>query len=327
VVLQEQSQIPSFPIAQVEADCFPYATELDNMINENNPCAETVFFMTWGRENGDSQNCANWPPVCTYEGMDDLLYERYMTMADDNDAIVSPVGRVWRHIRMYFPEIELYSSDGSHPSAAGSYAAACTFFCALFRQDPTLCDYDYTLDAATAQIIREAARDVVYNDLLQWHIGEYDLQADFEYTVDSDYTVNFINTTSGDADFYWWLGESGSNDINPVYQYSGPGNYDIMLIAANGCEVDTLFETINILPVNIEETSGPGFQLYPNPADETIMIYSHTPGSWQIIDISGKEITRGYVSAPARVNIDVSGLSPGVYFFRHSGKNKRLVII
>ena len=50
--------------------------------------------MTWGRENGDQSNCQSWPPVCTYEGMDDLLRERYMIMANDNNALVAPVGAV-----------------------------------------------------------------------------------------------------------------------------------------------------------------------------------------------------------------------------------------
>ena len=53
VVLQEQSQFPSFPISQVETDIFPYAHFLDSIINAENPCVETVFYMTWGRKNGE----------------------------------------------------------------------------------------------------------------------------------------------------------------------------------------------------------------------------------------------------------------------------------
>ena len=63
VVLQQQSQMPAFPISQVEVETFPFATQLNDSILAHNPCAETVFYMTWGRENGDQQNCANWPPV------------------------------------------------------------------------------------------------------------------------------------------------------------------------------------------------------------------------------------------------------------------------
>ena len=34
------------------------------------------------------------------------------------------------------PEPELYFSDGSHPSPAGSYLAACTFYATLFHASP-----------------------------------------------------------------------------------------------------------------------------------------------------------------------------------------------
>ncbi len=73
VVLQEQSQLPSFSNTQVANSVFPYAHYLDSLINAQNPCAETAFYMTWGRKNGDASNCTSWPPVCTYAGMDSLL--------------------------------------------------------------------------------------------------------------------------------------------------------------------------------------------------------------------------------------------------------------
>ena len=174
VVLQEQSQIPSFPLSQVESECFPFAETLNNQILEFNECAETIFYMTWGRENGDSQNCPNWPPVCTYEGMDDLLAERYMTMAQDNEAIVSPVGALWRQIRTNHPEIDLYSSDGSHPSAVGSYAAAVAFFVTIFRADPTTITYDFNLNSDITSIIKKEAKALIYDQQSQWFIGTYD---------------------------------------------------------------------------------------------------------------------------------------------------------
>ena len=43
VVLQEQSQAPSFPLSQVEAQVFSFAALLDDQIHVANPCAETVF--------------------------------------------------------------------------------------------------------------------------------------------------------------------------------------------------------------------------------------------------------------------------------------------
>src|SRR5690606_1716533 len=122
---------------QVETEVFPYAKKLDSLVRHYNSCAETVFYMTWGYKNGDAGNCAVYPPICTYQGMDSLLRSRYTMMADSNDALVSPVGPVRRYLRTYHPAIELYDIDGSHPSVAGTYAAACSFYSVLFRKDPS----------------------------------------------------------------------------------------------------------------------------------------------------------------------------------------------
>ena len=169
VVLQEQSQLPSFPYSQVQNECFPYAEQLCEAIRTNAPQADIVFFMTWGRRDGDASNCANYPPLCTYEGMDSLLCARYTEMAEQNHAVLSPVGRVWNHLRHEHPEIELYSSDGSHPSAVGSYAAAVTFYTILFQRSPSCISNDLAVDAAAAQAVRETVQQVVYNSLDYWY--------------------------------------------------------------------------------------------------------------------------------------------------------------
>src|SRR3989344_7408694 len=40
VVLQEQSQLPSFDSAQVSIDVYPYARQLDSLISVNDSCTE-----------------------------------------------------------------------------------------------------------------------------------------------------------------------------------------------------------------------------------------------------------------------------------------------
>jgi hypothetical protein len=155
VVLQEQSQKPALPLPQVEADFYPSAAGLVDLIREANPCAIPLFYMTWGRENGDASNCDAWPPVCTYEGMQDLLTERYLAAAADNEAACAPVGVVWREI-FTSTGIDLYASDGSHPSAAGSYLAASTIFTAIFAEDPYESNYAGLIDFAVSQEIDQA---------------------------------------------------------------------------------------------------------------------------------------------------------------------------
>ena len=124
--------------------------------------------MTWGRKDGDPQNGQYYPPLNTYEGMDSLLYARYMMMAEDNQSCVSPVGAVWHYIRDQYPDKELYQSDGSHPSYMGSYTAACSFYTTFTGRNPLDISWNGTLDAESADIAKNAVKRVVYDSLSAW---------------------------------------------------------------------------------------------------------------------------------------------------------------
>ena len=116
VVLQGQSQEP---ITQTST-FMNGGSNLDNLISQSNPCAVTLLYMTWGRKNGDASNCASIPVMCTYEGMDSSLRNEYLDLADFIKGEVSPVSVVWKNLRQNFPGIELYQTDESHPSLAGT---------------------------------------------------------------------------------------------------------------------------------------------------------------------------------------------------------------
>lgn len=178
VVLQEQSQLPSFPEGQFMQESYPYAQQLCDLIHQYNPNAKIYFYMTWGRKNGDAQNCANYPPLCTYEGMDSLLYARYMTMAQDNEVCVSPVGAVWHYIRDHYPEMELYQSDESHPSYFGSYVAACCFYTSLTGQNPCDIQWNGTLTDMEANIAKTSAKTVIFDSLSKWCFEEIPIEDD-----------------------------------------------------------------------------------------------------------------------------------------------------
>lgn len=171
VVLQEHSQAPSNSPAEVQKEVFPYARSLDSIIHKYNRTTRTIFFRTWGRKNG---KCNTGDPTCSYSGMDSVLALNYGLMGRENHALISPVGDVWKLIRTAYPEIELYHSDQSHPSEAGSYAAAVTFYTILFKKDPTDIKFNYSLDPETASKIRKAVKKVAFNRLAEWY--RYDTQ-------------------------------------------------------------------------------------------------------------------------------------------------------
>jgi hypothetical protein len=328
VVLQEQSQLPSSPISQVETSVLPYAKILDGLINAQNPCAETIFYMTWGRKNGDASKCASWPPVCTYAGMDDLLNLRYRMMADNNNAILSPVGVVWKYIRENFPLIDLYESDESHPSVAGTYAAACTFYTVLFRKDPTTITFNSTLSPIDAANIRTTTKLMVYNNLIEWNIGKYPPLANFTYTISNGNQVVFTNNSLNATTFNWNFGNSEtSSNNNPTHTYLTSGTYTIQL-TANKCGIsNTTFQTINItIPLRINEPSQTNsLNIYPNPVTKILNVKQNLSNkiTYKIISLLGQEIQTGIINNN-EVQINVSFLSEGIYILQLFDNNKPL---
>lgn len=314
VILQEQSQLPSFPLSQVESDVFPYAQLLDSLINAQNSCVETVFYMTWGRKNGDASNCAVWPPVCTYAGMDSLLNLRYRMMADSNDAIISPVGAVWKYIRNQYPAIELYNPDESHPSVAGTYAAACTFYSTLLRKNPLAITYDAGLGSTEAGQIRNAVKVVVYDSLSNWHIGEYDPLSQFNFLQTAPNEISFNNQSLNANNFQWYFGDGDSSTtFNPIHTYPGNGNYDVTLISEYCGMVDTIIQTVTLVSFGIEPNLFT-IEIFPNPSHSHINIHSDIENLHvTVTNIYGQWIDS--FTIPTSPLYDVSHLSTGIYYF------------
>lgn len=84
--------------------------------------ATPMLYLTWARK-------------ATPEDQAALSYA-YMRAAKDAGAQVAPVGIAWEQVREQQPLLELFYADGSHPSAAGTYLAACTFYAAIFHRSP-----------------------------------------------------------------------------------------------------------------------------------------------------------------------------------------------
>ncbi len=321
VVLQEQSQRPSLPIEQVVMNVFPYARFLDSVNIAHNPCGETLFYMTWGRKNGDASNCPTWPPVCTYCGMDSLLHLRYMMMADSNDAMVSPVGAVWHYIRDHFPGIELYSQDESHPSTAGSYAAACSFYTAIFKKDPTLINYDFTLNPEDAATIRATTKLMVYDSLPNWNIGIYDLTSNFSYTHISGYTYQFFNQSQNATGQNWDFGTATDTTSTPTFTFAEPGIYNVELTTFNPCDTVTSAKLVVVLATGFYNIDSKKPLFYPNPASDQIFINppKNSTLSINIYNLQGKEVLTTKCFTGNR--IDIKSLKPGLYILKWNGVN------
>jgi hypothetical protein len=74
---------------------------------------------------------------------------------------VAPVGYTWAIVRQESPGIGLWQDDGSHPSTAGTYLAACVFYAAVFRQSPDGLEFTAGLPADSAAILQKVAAQEV----------------------------------------------------------------------------------------------------------------------------------------------------------------------
>tara|TARA_B110000261_G_C13054949_1_gene345766 strand:- start:78 stop:1550 length:1473 start_codon:yes stop_codon:yes gene_type:complete len=247
VVLQAQSQEPSFSPNQVSNDVFPYAQILIDSIESNSICTEPIFFMTWGRKYGDQQNCQFYPPICTYLGMQQRLRQSYLDMTINHNATCSPVGICWKESIAQDSTLNLFSSDNSHPSIYGSYLAACTFYSTIFKKPSIGSDYiPNGIDTSTAIFLQTIASNTVLDSLGVWNI----FNADFNNIIIGD-SVIFTNTSSNYENVFWDFGDGYSSTIgSPNHTYSNTGNYDVTLVIStnNGCLSDTLTTTLTIAP-------------------------------------------------------------------------------
>lgn len=317
VVLQEQSQRPSFSDDQVAAEVYPYARKLDSLVHVYSPCAKTVFYMTWGRKNGDASNCAVWPPVCTYAGMDSLLQLRYTIMAEQNQSMICPVAKIWRRLRMTHPGLELYQSDESHPTPAGTYAAAVGFYSLFFGREPQQAGYNFILSQAEAAAVKTAAQAVVYDSLAYWQ-RYYPLPGIDSIAFDqAGNTYHFFGVQPRYVLGYIWDFGDGSPlsyEVSPEHTFAAAGPHHVCLTVYGACDTVTYCRltdgTTGIAGRGSDKTPG----LCPNPAKDYIdVVGMEKDCSYRIFNSMGARVREGRTE---HHRIQIEGLPSGMYFIR-----------
>jgi hypothetical protein len=317
VVVQAQSQEPSFDPAYVSANVFPYAAFLDSAIQTNDSCTQTVFYMTWGRKNGDASNCAAWPPVCTYLGMQGLLRERYVQMAHDNNAVTAPCGEAWRNVIASNPTYDLFQPDESHPSLYGSYLNACVFYATVFRKSPVGLQFMSTLPTADAYFLQQVAASTVFDSMSVWNTNVNYADPGFTAVAQTGLTYNFSANTST-AIHQWNFGNGFvAGSANETYTFASAGSYVVQHVTWNGCLYDTLRDTLQIVPAGMAVNSNEQFRVYCGP-DAVINVTAPsdiTDMLIEIIDISGR-VVKTQACFSNRTEVPTTDLMNGVYHVR-----------
>lgn len=150
VCLQEQSQTPSFPEAQVREETDPAVKALREAAKGK---ADTlVMYEHWARRDGDRRN----RPDDTHKAQAARLQATFDRLAREHGLRPAAVGRAWDRVMKEHPEINLYQPDGSHPSPAGAYLAACVFYTTVYGESPEGLPATKGVDEKTAKALRSA---------------------------------------------------------------------------------------------------------------------------------------------------------------------------
>ncbi|WP_163999722.1 SGNH/GDSL hydrolase family protein [Pyxidicoccus caerfyrddinensis] len=126
VILQEQSTLGGLlvdgrlDINDPERVFFPYARKFHAEAEKRG--ARTVLSLTWSRRRAPEAQA--------------LLNHAFLSLGRELKATVVPMGPAWLTVREQHPDLGLYLADGSHPTPAGTYLAACTLYAALFGRSP-----------------------------------------------------------------------------------------------------------------------------------------------------------------------------------------------
>lgn len=297
--------------------------QLADSVYANNFCTEVLMYMTWGRKNGDPQ----WGPISTFEGMNDRLRSAYLRIADSVQGSVSPVGSAWRYVRENYPTIELYNPDESHPSVAGTYLAACTFYASIFRKTPVGSTFISSLSPTDAAILQNAAALTVMDSLDFFNlrpITEH-TQANFSY-VPNDPEIQFVNESTKALTYSWDFGDGNTSTAkNPTHTFNSNSTYTVELIAESPCDTDVITTQITINLATLEESIPEGVQLISIAPGVYSIHCDSEISNVDLVSLNGSHLTVDSHMENS-LFIDLSSFDKGHYFLRFDSGNELVSI-
>jgi hypothetical protein len=320
VILQEQSQIPTIDYYRYN-DMYPAMTDLKSVIEQYNPCAKIITYMTWGRRFGGQQcdpsgtYCS--PVFANFNHMQDSLTSAYLEISEQLNIQCAPVGVTWQNI-LNDTTLILHSNDNSHPNIDGSYVAALTIFSSIWKQSSFGLTYTAGLSSQLAQYYQSKSDNTVFNSTNDWNLLINNPSANFSESISGN-TATFTNSSSSvnsTLNYSWDFGDGNTSSIqNPSHTYATNGTYTVTLIASNCIFSDTVTKTIQIGTNSMEENTNANFEFYPNPTTNqiTLKVDNQLLGSVYIIyDNTGKSVLNGNILSEQSV-IDLGYLSKGFY--------------
>lgn len=144
VVLQEQSQLGNVVVVngqpRVDGNHIFHDAAKNWIEAVLATGAKPVLYLTWARRDIPEDQAT--------------LNKHYFQAAAEHHVLVSPAGMAWDRVRRT-SSIDLFQTDGSHPSPAGTYLAACALYATIFDKDPET--LPSTLPADQTPVLQSAA--------------------------------------------------------------------------------------------------------------------------------------------------------------------------
>lgn len=138
VVLQEQSTLPVKNAQRTHENIRLF----DETIKASG--AKMALYLTWARQKVPETQKA--------------LTDCYTSIGEELGATIVPAGVAWERLLRRKDHPVLHDKDGSHPTLAGSYLAACVFFAVLFDESPVGIPFESKgLTAAEVELLQTAA--------------------------------------------------------------------------------------------------------------------------------------------------------------------------
>jgi len=226
-------------------------------------------------------------------------------------------------LRVNHPNIELYSTDNSHPTVEGSMAAAYTFYVAIFKKDPTLVPFNGALSTTNAAAIKLAVKNVVYNNQDTYLIDVNDNFADFKASKITGNAVQFQNNTANATKIQWSFGDGSTSTLqNPTHQFATNGSYTVKLTLTVCGKEYTKTKQIVVAQLSNKEVWTHNVKLFPNPTKHTVSLTNLNYDKVAIFDLSGRRVKDLKIENTDYLEFNVSNLANGSYFIHVTKDNK-----
>ncbi len=259
VILQDQSQVPSFP---TNSEYWQDSRDAAIYLNQRalGSGGNTILFMTWGYKDGDSNNQWRNPDYPTMQLHLQQGYEMYLENITTQlePAFIAPVGLAYKHLYDATantgvdpsigstPFSTLYSSDGSHPSIDGTYLSACVFHAVITGESPVGRTYPGQISPPRALELQETAAATVFNETADYFYPFEIEPPGIEFGPDSGsvFGIDPGNTIGLNFNFT----NHAEVDDTALVDISGPEGWSIEWSNSKPPEVGHTYEAPSVTP-------------------------------------------------------------------------------